>query len=185
VTIHDLDEIISASLRSFYEDISTSNWRGREREMVSLFALGHLSQHCDGPLHLNHIGIEVAVRQLPGDKRRENVCKDLVIWPERRMTCWDGDGQMQNEPLAIMEWKVNHFLNTREHDRNRRDHVADATVRPVGARLTDVQWLQATSNRLSGRDFVGYAVLVESARTQKELRSIRVCGASNEPWVRI
>lgn len=96
----DLDDIISSSPRSFYTDISTSNWHGRERGMVSLFALGHLSQHCDrdGSLRLTQIGIEIAVRQLPGDKRRHNVCKDSVIWPEEEMTCWDGSGEMYHEP---------------------------------------------------------------------------------------
>ena len=83
-----------------YTDISTSNWHGRERGMVSLFALGHLSQDCDrdGSVRLTQIGIEVAVRQLPGDKKRHNVCKDLVIWPEEEMTCWDGSGEMYHEP---------------------------------------------------------------------------------------
>lgn len=175
MTIGDLDAVISASLRSFYDDISASNWRGREREMVSLFALGHLSQHCnrEGSLRLAQIGIEVAVRQLPGEKRRDNVCKDLVIWPVEKMTCWDGSGEMSNEPLAVMEWKVNHFLNVHVHPKNRRDHSLD------------VQWLQETSTRLSGREFVGYAVLVESTHSPKVLSSVRVCSARNEPWIRI
>ncbi len=134
---------------------------------------------------MTQIGIEVAVPQLPGDKRRDNVCKDLVIWPDERMTLWDGSGEMYHEPMAVMEWKVNHFLNTREHAKNRSDHVPDVTAQPNVVRLTDVQWLQATSNRLSGRAFVGYSVLVESTRDPKELSCIRVCGAGNAPWIRI
>ena len=45
--ISELDKIIEQSLRSFFQDISTNDWHGREREMLSLFLTGHLSQHCD------------------------------------------------------------------------------------------------------------------------------------------
>src|ERR1035437_8939201 len=68
----DLDDIISSSPRSFYTDISTSNWHGRERGMVSLFALGHLSQHCDrdGSLHLTTLFLPRPVRFTPTFQHR-------------------------------------------------------------------------------------------------------------------
>jgi hypothetical protein len=161
----DLDNIIEKSLHSFYEDICLPlQWCGRENEMVNLYALGHLAKHCvPGTIlsELTQLGIEVAVRQLlPDDEhkgRRKTVRKDLVIWPKPRMTMWP-----QNEPRAIMEWKVNHVFNRAAHPQNRREHI------------DDVQWLRETSLRI-GVDFIGYAVLVESTRDPKELTCVRLC----------
>lgn len=71
--------------------------------MVSLFALGHLAQHCypNGPLRLTQMGIEVAVPQLPGERKKKDVCKDLVIWPEDKMTCWNDKFDLCREPMAV------------------------------------------------------------------------------------
>ncbi|MGA8430383.1 MAG: hypothetical protein WB729_11225 [Candidatus Sulfotelmatobacter sp.] len=175
----DLDSIVEQSLRSFYEDICSLEWCGRENEMVNLYALGHLAKQCvPGTIlsELTQLGIEVAVRQLPPDDehrgRRQTVRKDLVIWPSARMTLWKSDVP-HNEPLAIMEWKVNHIFNHAVHQENRREH------------LLDVRWLQETSNRLCGRDFLGYAVLIESMGTAKKLSCVRVHGSQNATWIRI
>lgn len=166
--ITDLDSIIEQSLRSFYEDIS-SEWCGRENEMVNLYALGHLAKHCvAGTIltELTQLGIEVAVCQLPPDPkhtgRRKTVRKDLVIWPKGRMTLWP-----QNEPLAIMEWKVNHVFNHAAHQKNRREHE------------DDIQWLRETSVRVAG-DFIGYAVLVEGTRNPRELTCVRLCAGNDD-----
>ena len=80
------------------------------------------------------------------------------------MTLWNCAGEMKNEPLVVMEWKVNHFLNGPQHAKNRDEHQPVGTVNPYKSKLTDVEWLQITSNRISIRKFVGYAVLVESTR---------------------
>jgi hypothetical protein len=171
--ISELDSIVGQSLRSFYSEIcSLPDWRGREREMVSLFALGHLAQHCNpnGPMRLTQMGIEVAVPQLPGDRKTRDVCKDLVVWPEDKMTCWNADGKICHEPMAVMEWKVNYASNRPTHAKNRRDH------------LRDIQWLRDTSNRLAERDFVGYAVFIENT---KELTCTRICRGKGESWIKI
>jgi hypothetical protein len=171
--ISELDAIVEQSLRSFYEDIC-SEWYGRENEMVNLYAWSHLAKHVrpDTILHdLGQIGIEVAVRQLPKEvllkwkpkagKPKKQVRKDLVIWPSARMSLWKAYVPC-NEPLAIMEWKVNHFLNRDVHQKNRRDY------------LLDVHWLRETSAREGMGSFIGYAVMVEDTRTPKALICTRV-----------
>ena len=114
VAMSELDAIVEKSLRSFFRNIC-SEWCGRENEMVSLYAFGHLVKHVRrGTIlsELTQIGIEVAVRQLPPDKehprKKKDVRKDLVIWPVPGMTLWKANIP-HNEPLAVMEWKVNHY----------------------------------------------------------------------------
>jgi hypothetical protein len=126
----ELDKVIRKSLRSFYRGIS-GGWCGREREAISLFAFGHLAKNCSPKtlLSLEQIGIEVAVRQLKPSKkhkgRRSTVCKDLVIWPKPNMTLWSTNGKLKNEPLAVMEWKVNYSFGRRAHKKNRLKHEDD------------------------------------------------------------
>jgi hypothetical protein len=70
-----------------------------------------------------------------------------------------------NEPLAVMEWKVNHFLNQAVHKQN------------VGAhnnRQGDIRWLRDTSCRDGMKDFIGYAVLVQDTKTPKLLSCLRI-----------
>ncbi|MBZ5678920.1 MAG: hypothetical protein LAO24_02315 [Acidobacteriia bacterium] len=173
--ISELDSIVEQSLRSFYSEICSLGWCGREREMVSLFALGHLAQHCypNGPLRLTQMGIEVAVPQLPGERKKKDVCKDLVIWPEDKMTCWNDKFDLCREPMAVLEWKANYVKNSRDHAKNRREHESD------------IQWLRDTSNRIVACDFVGYAVLIESACSPKELTCVRICRGKDERWIKI
>jgi len=169
----DLDAIVTASLRSFYADIS-QDWWGRENEMVNLFAWSHLAKQVRANTifsNVGQIGIEVAVRQLPKEvllkihptsqRPKSDVRKDLVIWPSARMSLWKAN-LPGNEPLAIMEWKVNHFLNRAAHQKNRRDY------------LLDVEWLRETSARDGMRSFIGYAVLVEDTQSPKTLICTRL-----------
>src|SRR5437899_2366456 len=128
----NLDSIIEESLRSFYQDICSADFCGRENEMVNLYALGHLAKHIrpNTVLHdLTQIGIEVTVRQLPRlhhELKWMTVRKDLVIWRDPRTTLWKAEKPCNrtpsNEPLAVMEWKVNHFLNVRGHKENLAKH---------------------------------------------------------------
>jgi hypothetical protein len=148
----ELDAIIEQSLRTFASEVLLSPWHGREHEMVSLFVLGHLIRHCvpHGPLHLTQIGIDVGVKQLeerkPGNVMgpTKDVQKDLVIWSEPAMTLWNSDGQIVNEPLVVMEWKVIY----RSH---KKGALADHKY--------DKHWLEETAKRV-GPHFLGYAVLV-------------------------
>jgi hypothetical protein len=150
--IAELDSIIKESLEGFCREVLPSPWHGREHEMVSLFLLGHLARHCSphGPLHLTQVGIDVGVKQLeerkPGNVMgpTKDVQKDLVIWSEPAGTLWNSDGQIANEPLLVMEWKVIY----RNH---KKAALADHDY--------DKHWLEETARRI-GANFLGYAVLV-------------------------
>lgn len=143
--ITDIDTLVRSSLSSLADDIFTAGWSGRrEREIVSLFCFGHLLRQCRPGSFLHdptQIGIEVPVPQVAGQveltgkpKSKGQVCKDVVIWPRPRMTCWDAAGDPTVRPASVMEWK---------------HHEGDVSV-------YDVEWLTAFS--ASGEDFVGYAV---------------------------
>ena len=147
----EIDTLIRSSLCSLVEDISTSDWTGRrEREVVSLFCFGHLLRECrpDTFLHdVTQISIEVAVPQVTGQVGRTGkptskvqVCKDVVIWPRPRMTCWDAEGNSTVRPTSIIEWKHNEGV----------------------VYAYDVDWLREFS--AGAEDFVGYAVSTNHGR---------------------
>src|SRR4030095_1492614 len=76
-------EIIESAFGKLDTFLRTSDWWGRENEVVNLYAHRFLAEHASsqGPLYsLRQVGIEVAVRQLSG-RGKFYVRKDLVIWP--------------------------------------------------------------------------------------------------------
>src|SRR6266481_656665 len=110
MSLMEIDCIMKDSLTAFYQQL-VSGWIGREREMVSYFAFGFLVPRCSPQSAIHdpaQIGMEVAVKQMADTadpKRKNNVCKDLVIWPKPAMNLWN-QGQMNaNIPLCITEWK--------------------------------------------------------------------------------
>lgn len=108
-TSHSLESIIRESLLTFAEKVARTDWRGREREAVSLFAFGFLVPRCRPGTVLYdpaQFGLDVAVSQPPGPNRKPQVCKDLVIWPKPSMVCWDSTGRPTHRPLTILEWKA-------------------------------------------------------------------------------
>lgn len=154
--IADIDALMRSSLSSLIEDISAADWTGRrEREVVSLFAFGHLLRHCRPGAFLYdpaQIGIEVAVPQVPEQTSlsgkstsKGQVCKDVVLWPRPRMTCWDTTGEPTVRPASVVEWK---------HDEG-----------DVSA--YDVEWLAEFSAGVE--DFVGYAVCT-NRRSARDFR---------------
>lgn len=152
-----LDRLIRRALDSLVSDLNGRPWRGRERELVSLFAFQHLLPvgATSGPaLKPGQIGIEVAVPQHKphgGRHRKANVCKDLVIWPAERMTAWMGSDSKPAYPLAVMEWKTLNDVGVAERVTEKR-RQAD----------TDAEWLvRATAIAPTMR---GYAILVDLRR---------------------
>lgn len=159
-SVSELDTIVEKSLRSFYRAIC-SEWCGRENEAVSLYAFGHLAKEVrkhPGRLLYDptQIGIEVAVRQLRRKKFKgqvRTVRKDLVIWPTPGMTLWKANAlhngvrvmEVHNEPLAVMEWKVNHYLSRAAHRKNQREHRGDTRWLCVTSRRQDM----GTSRKLA------------------------------------
>jgi hypothetical protein len=161
--IDSLDSLIRESLLALAEFLSKNDWRGREREVVSLYAFGFLVPRCraGGPLHdPTQIGLDVAVRQLAGEGRKYLVCKDLVLWGEPASTCWDESGEAVRAPMAILEWKA------RTNKINQHDE----------------KWLLDYSKFVKG--FIGYAVSINS---NKALTSIMVSrangGVLEKDWI--
>ena len=105
-----IDQTISRSLTSFATDLAKSEWHlRREREAISFYAFRYLLREVqpDSFLHDSaQIGIEVPVPQVT-ELGKGQVCKDLVIWPEPMMTCWDDSGKPTRAPTVILEWKFN------------------------------------------------------------------------------
>ena len=125
-----LADVIELALNRCGEFLQTSNWQGRENELVNLFALHCLASEIreSGPLcSLAQIGIEVAVPQVTTSSKRY-VRKDLVIWPEPLMTAWSGS------PAIIIEWK--------------RDNLRECGP--------DIEWLSLFTRRFPGT--IGYSV---------------------------
>ena len=140
--IAEIDSLMRLSFSSLIEDVSAADWTGRrEREVVSLFCFGHLLRHCRPGTFLHdpaQVAIEVAVPQVAGQARRTGkatskgqVCKDIVLWPRPRMTCWDAAGAPTVRPAGVIEWK---------HDE-------------VDVSAYDVAWLAEFS--VGARDLIG------------------------------
>jgi hypothetical protein len=106
-----IDKIIEKSLKELSNYLSSSDWYGRENEIVNLFAHKFLWNNFDDDILQMpiQIGIEVAIKQVQSSttKSKNLVRKDLVIWPKEYQTVWSKEQGQYNAPLAIVEWKVN------------------------------------------------------------------------------
>jgi hypothetical protein len=104
-----MDEIIEIAINDLDDYLKKSNWYGRENEVVNLFAHSFLSKYVgrNNFTSISQIGIEVAVKQLPLLNGKKLVRKDLVIWGQERQTVWDNNHKAVNDPIAVLEWKVN------------------------------------------------------------------------------
>jgi len=155
--IANIDALIRDSLSSLTGEVRALGWSGqREREVVSLFCFGHLLTHCKKGTVLydpKQVAIEVAVPQVADQvnisgkhQSKLQVCKDIVIWPRPRMTCWDAAGQPTVKPMCIIEWKHNEDSESQY----------------------DVAWMHQFS--AAAESFVGYAVLTK----QREVREFQL-----------
>lgn len=164
-----LDSVIRSTLTAFTSAVLESGWRGREREAVSLYATGFLQPACTpgGVLRdPTQVAIEVTVPGVGALNPKGRVNKDLVLWPEPRMTAWDDEWQATREPLAILEWKV--F----------RARMRGAPK--VSAH--DLEWLTAFS--LARERFAGYSVTMDLAAREYRMRVARCCrGAVQLDWL--
>jgi len=104
------------------------------------------------------IGIEVRVPKATRFGEKAEICKDLVIWPRPRMTCWTEEKRAENYPLAILEWKVN---QTRLYE-------------------GDVEWLGASAMDAPS-SFVGYALYVDLRQRRFRLSCTRIQAGKTEP----
>jgi len=154
-----VDESVRSALNTFADEALDGSWSGRrEREAVSLFAFGALVEQvtADGVLRdSRQIGLEVPVPQVTmdgedGGNKKDQVCKDVVIWPEPRMTCWDESQEPTVPPMAIIEWKFD------------RASIYDA----------DVNWLEAFTDEYP--NCIGYAVTANQPSSRFTLSCTRV-----------
>lgn len=171
----ELDGIIRRSLSSFVTDLRDRSWRvQREREAVSQYVFGHLLKEIRDGGWLSdsaQISIEYPVPQLPSEQAKKisgrrgskgQVCKDVVLWPKPRTTCWDELGNPTVAPSAILEWKFG----------------------KSGIYEPDAKWLEDFSVIYPG--FVGYAVAVNRPGAEFLLMCMRVSGGVREPdWLHI
>jgi len=147
----------------------------RERELVSAFVFAHLLPTLapDRPLREpGQIGIEVAVpqrRDRPHRRRDPDVCKDVVLWDQAGMTCWDGDGRAVHLPRAVIEWK----------SINRKDAAAISRRKRREEHPADVDWLRWFVQQAPGLE--GYAVLADLSVAPRTLQVHRVTAAAEYP----
>ena len=166
-----IDKSIQSALSNFADEELDGSWSGqREREAVSLFAFGALIEQVDtsGVISSSRqIGLEVPVPQVTlddegGSNKKNQVCKDLVIWPKARMTCWDDNQNPTVPPMAIVEWKFD------------RASIYDA----------DVSWLKAFTKEYS--NCIGYAVTANQPCSRFTLSCTRVsANQTRSKWLHI
>ena len=99
----ELQAHIENALKGFSSFLEQAGWRGKENDCVNLFAHRFLAKRIRS---VDRIGIEVAVPQLIGKRRKQAVRKDLVIWKRGGQTTWDKNWKAKAVPQAILEWKV-------------------------------------------------------------------------------
>ena len=154
-----LDETVRSVLTDFAEAELDGSWNGRrEREAVSLFAFGHLVERARSGGTISdstQIGLEVPVPQVTmdgenGNNKKNQVCKDVVIWPEPRMTCWDENHEPTVPPMSIIEWKFD------------RASIYNG----------DVEWLETFTEEYPS--CVGYAVSANQSKSRFTLSCTRV-----------
>lgn len=101
-----MEKLLKQALIDFFQEIAHEKWPGKERELVSRFAFSTLVNKTSiVPEYFNsaQIGLEVRVQQIPGENKKEFVCKDMVIWKEPNSNVWT----RFNSPIAVIEWKHN------------------------------------------------------------------------------
>jgi hypothetical protein len=164
-----IDRLVRAALQAFTEDFTQARWWGKEHDCVNRFVHGFLiPQGIESGIftHPTQVGIEVGVAQ-PKRLDRPAARKDVVVWPEPWMSCWNESFEPVNQPIAVLEWKLvrrRNSLECHKHDR---------------------EWLSAFAAEHTG--FVGYAVTLNRDRGQTERIAVsRFSGRSEDPmWLRM
>ena len=168
--IADVDLAVGAAATAFADAVFANGWRGREREAVSLYAIGYLIPQCRPGTALHsptQIAVEAAVPGVPGLNPKGRVNKDLVIWARPAQTCWDDAWVVVHDPVAVLEWKV--------YRRTTRAPVFPAY---------DLEWLQRFST--TRPHFVGYSIWLDLARRNGRLAAARVyAGGVEMEWLQL
>jgi hypothetical protein len=102
-----MDRYINDALQAFAEWYVSSDWIGKERDCVNIFASKFLAAGIEPGAAIHDAGqirIECAVQQ-PLKFRNPSAAKDLVIWDGPLKTTWDETWKATHQPRAIIEWK--------------------------------------------------------------------------------
>ena len=145
-----IDRFVETALRQFAGWITASQWQGKERDCINLFAMRFLMASIEPNAAIfdpAQIRIEGGVPQ-PSGFQRPSATKDLVIWRDPLAVAWDEEWRPVNSPCVVMEWK------TRRHGRH--DDLFDRH---------DTEWLTAFS--AENLNSFGYAVTVDFCRSSR------------------
>lgn len=154
-----IDRFVDDALQGFAAWYVSSDWLGKERDCVNLFAMKHLGEQVESGAaveHLSQIRIECAVPQPTGYKSK-SATKDLVIWRDPEETTWNDAWEPVNVPRVVMEWKT------------RRAASATLDFDPH-----DVGWLKGFTEQFPGT--FGYLVTVCHRRNGRSVAWAKVSG---------
>ncbi|MDZ7839623.1 MAG: hypothetical protein U5R46_02205 [Gammaproteobacteria bacterium] len=102
-----IDRFVEDALVEFGEWYVRSDWNGKERDCVNLFAnrfLGRRVQKGAAIQDPAEMRVEGPVPQ-PTGYRKPTAAKDLVVWSDALATTWDTEWQAVDWPRLVMEWK--------------------------------------------------------------------------------
>ena len=153
-----IDRFVEGAIYNFAEWITSSDWQGKERDCVNIFATRFILPDIDvysAISEYSQVRIECGVPQPKSDAfKRPSAAKDLVIWPEPLDVAWDSEWNPVKNPLVIMEWKTRWKGNfTSMFD----DH--------------DTEWLTAFTKQ--NVNSFGYAVTVDFRDSLREVHLAR------------
>ena len=156
---HALDRLLVSALAEFRQwlEEERTEWRGKERDCVNLFAHQFLLPKVRPGQAIEHfaqIGIEVGVPNpmAASDRRcRPSVSRDLVVWDRPGAVTWDDRWRPIHAPMAILEWKVRR--------KKRRSPVVDAK---------DIRWLRMFSKKYP--QCLAYVVTVDFSTERNRLQ---------------
>jgi hypothetical protein len=151
--------VVQRTLTAFAHHMRLERWYGKEREAVSFYAFGFLSTACKRGAALHdpgQIAIESRIPAGPLNTKNE-VCKDLAIWPKSGANCWANNRESVHHPLVVMEWKAGSDRYS-AYDLEHLSSLTTQTPGMVGIAVTFVV----------GEHYLLRAALVENGTVQED-----------------
>lgn len=139
-----IDRFLEDAVVRFADWIAESDWRGKERDCINIFATKFLLPAVSPDAAIkdySQVRVECGVPQ-PPCFNRPSCSKDLVIWRNPLDVAWDANWQPVNVPWVVMEWKT--------HRKGRFKRMFDKH---------DLHWLKEFSSL--NPDSFGYVVTVD------------------------
>lgn len=152
-----IDRFIEDAVYQFAGWIADTQWRGKERDCVNLFATRFLlpAVHPQAAISdYSQVRIECGVPQVKGFSR-PSCAKDLVIWRTPLDVAWDASWKPVLAPWVVIEWKT------------RRKGRFDAMFDEY-----DLNWLVQFTRE--NPDSFGYAITVDFRDTSRLVHCARI-----------